>query len=611
MRSYILRVHRGCHWCGAVVLLMHVAFWSNQQCLAQVVGTYTLNKIWSDGTYNAFTDLTRFGGKWYIVFRTATQHGIPSSNQPGGEIRVIESADGYAWTTAAVLSGTGDLRDPKITVTPNSQLMINAGDVSQIPASPGPLDLNIVQSAAWFSSDGSNWGNEKPIGDHDFWMWRVVWHNGVGYGISYGPNNTDPTGGYLQTTRLSATNDGLHYTTLVPQLMPPGHQANESGMTFLPNGTAVVLSRCDWDTTSSIGISSGDFTDWTFTKANLRVQSPDLLTLPDGRIVCAGRLYTDGTPKKGYTSLSWIDPRTATVTPFLAFPYNADGYDDTGYPGMYWYDNQLWISFHSTIDFPSDIFLAQVSISPASWTSAVSGSWNTASNWGGAVPGAPGAKVVINVPTISPLSIMLDGPQTVGTMLLDNPASPSVGYTLGGSGTNTLTLDNSGSGATISAADGTHVIDAPVILADSLTVTGGGTIEFSQSSSITETGGSRSLTMHGAGGTLILSGSDGYTGGTIVTAGTLILTSSDAVADGTSLTIGAQGALPFGNSIANAFSGNVSSDAQPVPEPCTLGLLLAGLSFVFGVARNGKRMRGLISILTDRAPAEVPKSSER
>ena len=64
-----------------------------------------------------------------------------------------------------------------------------------------------------------------------------------------------------------------------------------------------------------------------------------------------------------------------------------------------------------------------------------------------------------------------------------------------------------------------------MILADNLVVTGSGTLDFSPSSSITETGGRHSLTMNGAGGTLVLSGSDDYTGGTTAASGTLIVTS--------------------------------------------------------------------------------------
>ena len=133
---------------------------------------------------------------------------------------------------------------------------------------------------------------------------------------------------------------------------------------------------------------------------------------------------------------------------------------------------------------------------------------------------------MLDAPTSSPLTVTLDRPLTVGTLELGNFGAAATGYTLSGSGSNTLTLDNSGSAAMIVVDNGSHVIDAAVVLADNLVVSGSGTLTFGSASNIA--GNGKSLTMSGAGGTLILSGSDSYSGGTSVTAGTLILASETA-----------------------------------------------------------------------------------
>ena len=90
-------------------------------------------------------------------------------------------------------------------------------------------------------------------------------------------------------------------------------------------------------------------------------------------------------------------------------------------------------------------------------------------------------------------------------------------------------------------------------------------------------------------GTLILSGTNSYTGGTIVNAGTLLITRSSALPDGMSLTVGAGGVLIFDPSRFSA-SPMVLSAASPttlqinsVPEPSTLALSFAGL--VVGLSR--------------------------
>ena len=65
------------------------------------------------------------------------------------------------------------------------------------------------------------------------------------------------------------------------------------------------------------------------------------------------------------------------------------------------------------------------------WATAAGGSWATAANWSpGWAPSARGGQATINAATTSPLTITLDGPQTVGSLLLGNVASNTTGYTL-------------------------------------------------------------------------------------------------------------------------------------------------------------------------------------
>ena len=91
-------------------------------------------------------------------------------------------------------------------------------------------------------------------------------------------------------------------------------------------------------------------------------------------------------------------------------------------------------------------------------------------------------------------------------------------------------------------------------------------------------------------GTLILDGTNTYSGGTTVADGTLILTNSEAIADGTSLTVG--DASAFGAPVVPPaiVGSNVASPAiAPVPEPGTLALLVGGLIVAFGVWRKSHR----------------------
>jgi len=174
------------------------------------------------------------------------------------------------------------------------------------------------------------------------------------------------------------------------------------------------------------------------------------------------------------------------------------------------------------------------------WPAAASGNWSKSSNWVPAiVPNADGAVAVISQATSASVTIVLDMPATVGTLQL-GAGSQGGGYSLvANAGSNTLTFSNSSniSPALISIADGTHVINSPVVLAWNLAVASTSstpwTLSFGTASSITDNGNQCTLTLAGASGTLILSGSNSYTGGTTVSAGLLCINNPSAIGAGT------------------------------------------------------------------------------
>jgi len=188
---------------------------------------------------------------------------------------------------------------------------------------------------------------------------------------------------------------------------------------------------------------------------------------------------------------------------------------------------------------------------PPTWAVG-NGNWSNAANWTGGPPlppSADGATAAINVSTAAPVTITLDVPQTIGTLLLGSGV-PGVGYTLSGSGSNTLTFSNTSNHtfAQISVTDGAHVINAPVVLDSNLFVTQSQssstawTLTFGTASSITDNGAGYSLTMYAPNGTLILSGQNTYTGATILIAGVVNL---GAPENGTSGPLGESGPIVF------------------------------------------------------------------
>ncbi len=234
------------------------------------------------------------------------------------------------------------------------------------------------------------------------------------------------------------------------------------------------------------------------------------------------------------------------------------------------------------------IFQAATRSAPPSWAMAQSGSWTGLSNWtnwpGNGTAGSPpfgaGVQVAINAATASALTITLDNPQTIGALILGNSASNRAGYTIAAGSAGTLTLNNLTAGARIFVTGGSNAISANTILADNLTITPSAGTTLAISGDVSESTPGESLALAGPG-TMVLSGSNTYTGGTIITAGTLELESGAAIEPGTSLLVGACSALLSNDaSAASATSSSISAASVPtamsVPEPGTLILGIIG-----------------------------------
>jgi len=295
-----------------------------------------VKKIWDQGQHNAFTDLVRHRDRWYCVFREGKAHVSPD-----GSVRVLTSSDGDHWESAALLSSPrGDVRDPKIVVTPGGPLMVVAAI-----AIPDGAEKKIHQSVVAFSDDVKTWSDWHDVGDQNFWLWRVLWHGDTAYGIGYETTAE-------KSTRLYRSSDGKRFETLVETLFDEGYP-NETGIVVEPDQTMLCLMRRDGEKANGqFGVSKPPYTEWTWNDIGTRIGGPQLIRLPDGRHVAAVRLY-DGRVR---TALCWLDPATGKLEEFQVLPSGGD----TSYPGMVFHEGRLWVSYYSSHEGKTNIYLAKV-----------------------------------------------------------------------------------------------------------------------------------------------------------------------------------------------------------------------------------------------------------
>ncbi len=296
-----------------------------------------VQRIWDSAPHNAFTDLARFRGKWYCVCREGQDHASFD-----GTIRVLTSRDGRRWqATASLALPEADLRDAKLALTPDHRLMLIAGARSQ---SNPPR----VQSMVWFSGDGRQWAGPWQVADSNYWLWRVTWHKSRCYGIGYAC-------GSEHNIRLYANEDDTTFVPLVLSLYDLDY-ANEASLVFVEGDSLLCLLRRDPEQ-GLLGISGPPYLQWRWLPLGVRIGGPHMLLLPGGRLVAAVRLYDGGLR----TALCWVDQRHGTLTEFLTLPSGGD----TGYPGLVWYKRTLWVSYYSSHEGKTAVYVAQVKLPQA------------------------------------------------------------------------------------------------------------------------------------------------------------------------------------------------------------------------------------------------------
>ncbi len=289
-----------------------------------------VSKIWDGGAHNAFTDLIRYRGTWICAFREGAGHVSPD-----GKIRVLESRDGARWRPAALLSSEADLRDPKISITPAGHLMLTAASVVR-------GETNRLETLAWTSRDGRNWGPPWTIGERGVWLWRVTWHKRRAYGVGYG-------GG---SVRLYKSADGKQFETLIPKLFDEG-RPSEATLLFRRDDSALCLLRRDARGADALlGTARPPYTEWQWNGLGVPVGGPNLIALPGGRLIGGGRLY-DGRVR---TALFGVDANAGTLKELVALPSGGD----TSYPGLVLHGSDLFVSYYSSHEGKTSIYFAKV-----------------------------------------------------------------------------------------------------------------------------------------------------------------------------------------------------------------------------------------------------------
>ena len=301
-----------------------------------------VRKIWDKAKHNAFTDLIRFQEKWYCTFREADAHAPASpGSREDGKIRIIVSDDGIRWQSAGLLEEEGiDLRDPKFSITADGKLMVIMGGSLYVSKDSSPEKETRIGmfSRVAFSPDGQTWPQVekirgKELNPDDTWLWRVTWHQGMAYGFTKSP------------VRLWKSGDGIRYEAVTDSI----HPEDEATLRFMPDGEMIALFRKP----AAIGTSSPPYTEWKINEAGFsQLGGPNFIILPDGQMWGGSR----NTKQPVKTVLARMTRNSYEM--LLELPSGGD----TSYPGFVWHDGFLWMSYYSSHEEKTSIYLAKIGI---------------------------------------------------------------------------------------------------------------------------------------------------------------------------------------------------------------------------------------------------------
>lgn len=301
-----------------------------------------VKKIWDKAPHNAFTDLIKYKDYWYCVFREGKDH-----MSMDGKLRILRSKDCKKWSSVTLLEHeNNDIRDGKFSINSDNELILNTGvRLSE------KIDGNKHISITWYSKNGKDWSEpyvcETALGT---WRWGTTWSKDKAYSIAY-------TGKDKQGC-LYKSKDGKDWEVVKKNLFPfKNSYFNESSIVFLENGDAYTLLRRDSQTyTGVLGFSKYPYTDWSWSDLGIPIGGPKMIYIEkQKKFLAAIRLYGNNSAR---TSLCWIDEKKGEIKEVMCLPSGGD----TSYAGMVYEDDILWISYYSSHEEKTSIYLAKVKI---------------------------------------------------------------------------------------------------------------------------------------------------------------------------------------------------------------------------------------------------------
>ncbi|MDP6015921.1 MAG: hypothetical protein QGI32_07480 [Candidatus Latescibacteria bacterium] len=331
-----------------------------------------VHPVVDDGEHNAFTDLARFRGRYYLCFRSCPEgHMLFTTSR----IRVLVSDDGITGWTQVCEFGVPhrDVRDPHLLVF-NGKLFVYSG-TWLVAEDDRPRDCNDHLGFGAWTEDGDSWHGPRMLeGTYGHYVWHAAAHGGTAYLCGrrrrgFAPLPADGEDRRLLEGAMLASDDGLTWRTAGLFTEDYG---NETAFHFDEQGTVWALARGAEGVPARICRAAAPYTDWERVNLDQDVGGPLLVQWGGGRWLVGGRRMTD--PENPRTVLWFAAPSGDSQTGAAAWTLHEAAElpsgGDNSYPGFVALDDERGLlSFYSSHEgsgrsvAPCHVYIAEISIS--------------------------------------------------------------------------------------------------------------------------------------------------------------------------------------------------------------------------------------------------------
>lgn len=254
-----------------------------------------------------------------------------------------------------------DLRDPKLSITPDNRLMVlMAGDLYN---GSGTAVVNRKPYVSYSDINGQNFSEVAQSTVHyptttgastgNFWIWNTEWSNNISYGVDYFGSkfvlfNSTDAGNNFRTLKIldRALLGNPSETDLIFD------NSNKMHLFIRRNGAGNSLATSK----GYLATSTSPYTNWNYSELAYRLEGPNVLRLNDSTLCIGTRRFDENNsnPQMGILVTDFNGNKKKEII------LKSSG--DCGYSGMVIHNGYLWVVYYSSHEGQSNIYSSKIPV---------------------------------------------------------------------------------------------------------------------------------------------------------------------------------------------------------------------------------------------------------